>query len=164
MSIRKAINSDKHRIAGLFKEMVEFHNQNDPIFTLKASGHEHYADWFIEQIENDSACPLIAEADGIIVGFSLSFLRKYPATWLNENYGEINDISVTRAYRRKGIGTKLVNKSIEWFKSKGIKRTEVKIATTNELSSKFWRKIGMTSYLETMYMNIPADDKCKPIA
>ena len=160
MNIRKASKSDKHRIAELFREMVEFHSQNDPIFTLKASGHEHYAVWFMEQIMNDSALPLVADSDGKIVGFSLSFLRKYPATWLQENYGEINDISVTKDYRRKGIGTKLVNKSIEWFRSKGIKRSEVKIAPSNEVSSKFWRKIGMTSYLETMYMNIPADDKC----
>lgn len=160
MKIRNASNSDKRKIAELFKEMVEFHSQNDPIFTLKASGHEIYAEWFIEQIESDSAYPLIAEADGMIVGFSLSFIKKYPATWLYETYGEINDISVTRAYRRKGIGTKLVNKNIEWFKSKGIKRSEVRIATSNEVSSKFWRKIGMTSYLETMYMNIPVDDKC----
>ena len=160
MKVRNASNSDKHSIAALFKEMVEFHTQNDPIFTLKASGHELYADWFIEQIGNDSACPLIAEADGKIVGFCLSFIRKYPATWLYETYGEINDISVTRDYRRKGIGTKLVDKSIEWLKSKGVKRSEVKIATSNEISTKFWRKIGMTSYLETMYMNIPADDKC----
>ena len=99
MKIKNATNSDKHSIAALLKEMVEFHTQNDPIFTLKASGHELYADWFIEQIENDSAYPLIAEADGKIV-FSLSFIRKYPATWLYETYGEINDISVTRAYRR----------------------------------------------------------------
>ena len=160
MNIRKASNSDKHRIAELFREMVEFHSQNDPIFTLKESGHEHYAVWFTEQIMIDSALPLVAESDGHIVGFSLSFLRKYPVTWLHENYGEINDISVTREYRRKGIGTKLVNKSIEWFKSKGIKRSEVKIATSNDVSSKFWRRIGMTSYLETMYMNIPADDNC----
>ena len=160
MNIRKANNSDKHRIAELFKEMVEFHSQKDPIFTLKASGHEHYAVWFIEQIENDSALPLVAESDGMIVGFSLSFLRKYPATWLSENYGEINDISVTKEHRRKGIGTKLVYKSIEWFKSKGIKRSEVKITTTNEVSLKFWRKIGMISYLETMYMDISAHDKC----
>jgi len=160
MNIRKANSSDKNRIAELFKEMVEFHSQNDPIFTLKALGHEHYAEWFIEQIGNDSAYPLIVEADGIIIGFCLSFLRKYPATWLHENYGEINDISVTGPYRRKGIGTKLVNKSMEWFQSNGIKRSEVRIATSNEVSSKFWRKIGMTSYLQTMYMNISADDKC----
>ena len=160
MNIRIASISDKPRIAELFKEMVEFHSQNDPIFTLKASGHEYYAVWFIEQIKNDSALPLIAESDGMIVGFSLSFLRKYPATWLSENYGEINDISVTKEHRRKGIGTKLVNKTIEWFKSRGIKRSEVKIATTNEVSLNFWRKIGMASYLETMYMDISAYDKC----
>jgi ribosomal protein S18 acetylase RimI-like enzyme len=124
MNIRKASNSDKHRIAELFREMVEFHSKNDPIFTLKESGHEQYAVWFVEQIMNDSALPLVAESDGKIVGFSLSFLRKYPATWLHENYGEINDISVTKEYRRKGIGTKLVNKSIEWFILNGIKRSE----------------------------------------
>jgi ribosomal protein S18 acetylase RimI-like enzyme len=160
MNIRNANNSDQHRIAGLFRETAEFHSQNDPIFTLKATGHERYAVWFIEQIKNDSALPLVAESDDKIVGFSLSFLRKYPATWLHENYGEINDISVTREYQRKGIGTKLVRNSIEWFKSKGIKRSEVKIATSNEVSSKFWRKIGMASYLEIMYMDISADDKC----
>ncbi len=140
--------------------MVGFHSQKDPIFTLKASGHEYYANWFIEQIENDLALPLVAESDGMIVGFCLSFLRKYPATWLSENYGEINDITVTKEYRRKGIGTMLVYKSIEWFKSKGIKRSEVRIATTNEVSQKFWRKIGMAAYLETMYMDITAYDEC----
>jgi len=85
MNIRIASSSDKHSIAKLFKEMVEYHTEYDRIFTLKPSGHEHYAAWFIEQIENDSALPLVAETDSVIVGFSLSFLRKYPATWLSEN-------------------------------------------------------------------------------
>jgi GNAT superfamily N-acetyltransferase len=79
---------------------------------------------------------------------------------LYKNYGEINDISVTKEYQRKRIDTKLVNKNIEWFKSKGIERSEVKIATSNEVSLKFWSKIGMTSFLETMYLNISADNKC----
>jgi hypothetical protein len=38
MNIKIASSSDKHKIAELFKKIVEFYSQKDPIFTLKASG------------------------------------------------------------------------------------------------------------------------------
>ena len=155
MKIRKATKSDKADVAVLFKEMIEFHSANDQIFTLNATGPERYADWFISQILNESALPLVAESDGKIVGFSLSILRKYPAAWQAEDYGEINDIGISKEYRNKGIGTKLVQECVSWLESKGIKRLEVKVAPSNEISSKFWRKLGMIPYLETLYVDIP---------
>lgn len=133
--------------------MIEFHARRDPIFEPSESGHVMYAEWFTRNIDNDLYLPLVAIVGGIAVGFCMSIIREKPGTWLYEEYGEINDLGVSSQFRRKGVGEKLVKTSIEWFNSRGITRIEAKIAPPNEISSRFWRKIGLKPYLETLYLN-----------
>lgn len=46
----------------------------------------------------------------------------------------------------------LVEAAKGWFASRGLDRLEVRVATTNEVSTVFWRKMGFTAYLESMYL------------
>ncbi|TET46362.1 GNAT family N-acetyltransferase [candidate division TA06 bacterium] len=51
-----------------------------------------------------------------------------------QSYGEIIDVAVKSTHRRKGIGTKMVSRIYEWFKSRGVNRIELRVAEGNEIS------------------------------
>jgi GNAT superfamily N-acetyltransferase len=63
------------------------------------------------------------------------------------------DLAVTKQWRRKGIGVQLFNAAKQWFDSSGVKRVEVRVATSNETALGFWRKLGFKPYMETMYLD-----------
>jgi GNAT superfamily N-acetyltransferase len=59
---------------------------------------------------------LVAEVDGIVVGFALYYIRY--STWKGQRM-YLEDILVTEAWRGKGIGTLLMDKLILIAKEKG---------------------------------------------
>jgi ribosomal protein S18 acetylase RimI-like enzyme len=156
VTIRKARRSDRSAVAALFKEMFDFHGQRDAHFTRTESGHEVFGDWFIDQIGQESSMPLVAEVDGEVAGYALGILRKHPQVFLHRDYGEVNDIAVGAKFRRQGTGQALFARMSEWFTSHGITRIEARVATSNEVSSGFWRRLGFTPYLETLVLKTGA--------
>jgi ribosomal protein S18 acetylase RimI-like enzyme len=148
--IRKTRQSDLVAVGELFKEMFDFHGQRDPHFTRTESAHQIFSHWFVKQTEEEGASALVAEIDGKVVGYALGIVRQHPRVFARRAYGEINDIAVSSAYQRCGIGQALFESLLEWFKSREIERIETKVATSNEVSSGFWRKMGFKPYLETL--------------
>jgi GNAT superfamily N-acetyltransferase len=156
--IRQAVASDREAVGDLFKEMFDFHKERDPHFSRSNNGHEVFANWFVRQIAESESLPLVAEVEGEVVGYSLGIIRKHSPVFQRRNYGEINDIAVTERYRRLGIGQKFFGRTREWFHSRGIERIEVRVASTNEVSLAFWRKMGFQSYLETLFIEDSTSD------
>jgi ribosomal protein S18 acetylase RimI-like enzyme len=95
---------------------------------------------------------LVAESEPTIVGFLLAELGRYPPCFVQQDYGTISDIAVTKTFRRRGIGRKLFAEAMKWFASKSIDRIEARVATTNPLSTKFWRQMVFSPYIEIMYI------------
>ena len=94
----------------------------------------------------------VPETDKKIVGYCLASVAKYPPAFELKEYGAIFDLSVTRDYRRKGLGKKLLHGTYSWFSSKGIKRIEARVATSNEIAQGFWRKMGFGPYMEILFL------------
>jgi ribosomal protein S18 acetylase RimI-like enzyme len=67
-------------------------------------------------------------------------------------YGAIYDLVVKSIYRRRGIGTKLLNKSIDWFYSQGLDRIELNIVSKNEKTNNFYIKNGFQEYKRVLYL------------
>jgi len=80
----------------------------------------------------DYDATFLAEVDGQAVG--LIDLKNYGDEFHIENLVVIQD------FRRKGIGTKLLNKAVHYSKSKGIKRIRAETPVQN--ASKFFKKNG----------------------
>ncbi|MEA3431181.1 MAG: GNAT family N-acetyltransferase [candidate division WOR-3 bacterium] len=65
----------------------------------------------------------VAEKDGKIVGFAISIVRKVPnnGLGLEEDRGWVTMIFIHPEYRRQGIGTMLLNRCVEFIRSKNRK-------------------------------------------
>ena len=61
-------------------------------------------------------------------------------TW--NNYAHIEDISVAKEYRSRGVGTLLLANAYNWAKSKNLKAISLECQTNNILATRFFHKNG----------------------
>ena len=78
---------------------------------------------------------LAYETQDSLVGYCVSGVDR----WLN---GEVESIFVVAQWRGHGIGTALMEKALEWLKSKGTKRNIVSVAVGNEQAYVFYQQFG----------------------
>jgi GNAT superfamily N-acetyltransferase len=61
---------------------------------------------------------------------------------------------VTVHSRRQGVGGQLIAAAEDWFRLRGLRRIEVRVAVCNEVSKPFWRKMGFEPFVETVRKQI----------
>jgi len=64
---------------------------------------------------------------------------------LRKNWNEyacIEDIAVSQSHRKKGIGNELIQKAIEWAKTKKLHGIMLETQDTNLLACRFYNKLG----------------------
>jgi ribosomal protein S18 acetylase RimI-like enzyme len=154
VKIREAIETDLCSIVELWKELMDFHKEIEPLFTRGNDVDQVFAEFVRENISKDDACVLVASDGNKIIGYCQNLIEAYPPVLAIKNYGQIMDFAVASKYRRRGIGEKMLTAAKDWYQTKGITRIEVRFTISNEISSKFWPKMGFTPYLKTAYVEI----------
>ena len=81
------------------------------------------------------------ELDGKKVGF-IAVDSNWYSKRENKNVGAIHEIAVLPEYRYRGIGTKLVQNAIEYFKRKGLDTAELWVGDENEPAKNLYRRMG----------------------
>jgi ribosomal protein S18 acetylase RimI-like enzyme len=149
---REAIEQDIPRIIELWKEFMDFHKIRDPFFSRSKEGPENFGKFILENLHKDNAIVYVAETNGEVIAHILATIQSYPPAFEMKRYGLVNDLAVSSAYRRIGIGQHLFYKAKEWFRKKGMKRIEIEVVLANEVSTSFWEKMGFKAYKERRYL------------
>lgn len=151
VKIRSAKPKDLASISGLWKEFMDFHKTCNQQFTRASDGHKKYVHFVTEQIEKITSCVLVAEWENKIVGYCVATISRYPPVFDRREFGYISDLAVSEVWRRRGIGKKIVEEIQNWFLEREIHRFEVRVLTTNDLSTSFWRKMDFLPYAEILH-------------
>ena len=117
--IRKASIYDVPQIVALWKELMDFHKERDRFFSRSVTGHEGFADFITGHISSETSNVFVAEAGKDIVGYCLALVEKYPPVLEIQEYGLVQDLAVTKTYRRRGVGERLCKEAQSWFSAKG---------------------------------------------
>lgn len=80
----------------------------------------------------------VIEEDNKLIAYSQGSLLK--SIW--ENFGYIDDMFVSRKFRRQGLGTKLIKNFIKLLKSKKIKKIRLGVNSENKKASILYKKLG----------------------
>jgi N-acetylglutamate synthase-like GNAT family acetyltransferase len=152
ITIRKATAKDVPAILELWKELMDFHKKLDPIFTRSSSGHKRFAEFLIQHINSSDSCAFVAMYGKNPVGFCLIRISNYPPALEKQQYGELTNIAVTKKYRQRGIGNKLVKKVRQWCAKKGVNRIEARYSTENPIATGFWARAGFRPYLKSTFL------------
>lgn len=156
-TIRKAKQNDVKRITDLWCEFMDFHEQYDSIYKRAKHGQIEFMKFLKERISDRNSLVLIAKEGKNTCGYLLAKIESKPSVFSERRHGVIFDLAIEQYSRRKGLGEKLYQESIRWFKSKKINRIELSVATTNPISTKFWTKIGFQPYSERRYIKIDSN-------
>jgi ribosomal protein S18 acetylase RimI-like enzyme len=154
MLIRDAGPGDLDAILEIWKEHMDFHRERNEFFTRSADGHVRFAEFVLKNIDNPDWLVLVAADDKRVVGYSMATIMDYPPVFEIKKYGFIQDAAVSRAHRRRSIGTKLFEKMHTWFKERGVSRIELQALSNNEVSQAFWRKLGFMDYLHRLWRGV----------
>ena len=149
--VRKATLQDLDAIGDLWVEFMDFHKRRDPHFARAADGRRRFQDFISTHIVAHTSRVLVAEVRGRVVGYCLAVLSQYPPVFRNRDYGSVFDLAVTARFRRRGIGTRLFRAAEAWFADRSVRRIELRIAVTNEVSTAFWRKMGFQPFVTTLF-------------
>lgn len=131
INIRKAVEEDCPRLMELIQELAEYEKAPDDVTVTL----EH----FIESGfgKNPVWWAFVAEADGIVQGFALYYVRY--STWKGQAM-YLEDIIVTESMRGKKIGKLLFDRLIEEAREKKWTRIIWQVLDWNEAAISFYKK------------------------
>ena len=130
ITIRKTEPKDYPAVLELIKELALFERAPEKVTNTVE----------LMQEENHYFQSLVAEKeDGEIVGMAIYFFAYY--TWVGKSL-YLDDIVVKEQYRGNKIGTKLLNKVIEFGNENNCKRIRWQVLDWNTDAIEFYRKYG----------------------
>lgn len=154
MNIRIARLDDLNAIKELWREMMDFHRARDEYFSRSERGHERHGEYVRRNIESPEWLVIVADEDQSVIGFAMGKIDSYPPVYKHTHFGFVADIVVNESFRGRGIGRELYNQMLPWFREQGIDRVEINVASTNEVSQAFWRRMGFREYVKRMIHEI----------
>ena len=134
MSIRKARVEDCEKIVELIHDLAVYEKEPD---SVKINIEDLKRDGFGE---NPLFQCLIAELDGVVVGFSLYFFTW--STWEGKPSLYLEDLYVKDAGRGKGFGVALLKELAKIALEKNCARFEWSVLDWNDLARDFYHKLG----------------------
>lgn len=131
IKIRRAVKEDCPRLMELVCELADYerapHEVTVTLEHFQESGFGANPVWWA----------FVAEADGVIQGFALYYIRY--STWKGQAM-YLEDLLVTEAMRGKQIGKLLFDRLIEEAREKGLKRMVWQVLDWNEPAINFYKK------------------------
>jgi len=155
MEVVRALKSDIPAILEIWKELMDFHVPFDSRYTLSDGAEESMNDHLERLVEAEDALVIMAVENTKPLGFGIARIRNYPPVFIKQTHGTIEDLAVSSEHRRKGIGELMLNEMLDWFRSLGIDRVELRVASMNTVGYSFWRKHGFADYMHIMYRDLP---------
>jgi ribosomal protein S18 acetylase RimI-like enzyme len=152
MMVRPAYNRDWSAVASLGGELVRAHHAFDRLRFVppEALSPDTYVSHVRAEVAGGRAVVLVAEDDGVVIGYVFAGIE--PASWkeLRDEAGYIHDLFVSSPHRRRGIGRLLVRSAMEWLSARGVERLMLWTAPANAAAQHLFRALGFDATMIEM--------------
>ncbi len=138
MQFRKALQSDKRNLVKMrvsLQRHVE--KSNDEIWKMTEPGIQKIEQGVDQMLSDSEGLVLVAEKNGDIIGFAYGNVAKR-TDYEPNMVGFINMIFIRENYRQQGIGTELVHKLCQYFKSNNAEHITLRYVVGNREAQAFW--------------------------
>lgn len=108
------------------------------------SWQESLAEHIVQAIDADTSATLVAEEDGVVVGFMLHH------RW-DPRKGAIGYNAVSPSHQRRGIGNALIRESLKRLKEKGIQFVRVETMECDIPAQRLYEKAGFEKVYGTVH-------------
>ena len=143
ISVRKANISDLKTIQRLNGELCarenrEFDETINAQYPFSKAGEEY----FKLKIESSDSLTLVAEVEGIIVGYLAGSIIAPEDYRTLTKMAEAENMFVEESFRGQGVGTKLSEQFEDWCRGKGAQRIRHVASAANSEAIKFYKAHG----------------------
>jgi len=150
--IRKATLEDLSTIQELNNSLFKLEKENyDPTLVNDWPLSEEGKDYFLDLINNHYV--IVALLDNNIVGYLAGSIEE-KGSYVEVQYGEINNMLVNDEYRGYGIGKSLIDNFKEYCRTKDILNIKVVASYKNKNAIEFYRKNGFEEFDITLTTKI----------
>lgn len=134
--------NDINDVAELSFMVGKMHDDALPKYFNKTTKAEHLR--IIENmIKDENAQILVAKNKKQVVGFACLCVQKNERKGYKVNkIGYIYNFGVDESFRRKGIGKKLVESAIDYFKDSGCEAVDLNVFMFNRGALEFYKSLG----------------------
>jgi len=140
LNIRPAVSSDSAVILKFIRELAEFEKLLHEVVADEATLRRTLFE------EDNGTEAVIAELDGVAVGYAL-FFKSY-STFLARPGIYLEDLYINPAYRSKGIGEAVLKYLAALCLERNYGRLEWSVLDWNERAIKFYRSVGAVGMTE----------------
>lgn len=125
----------------LAREMFEIEGHIVP----SVKNAEVWTSYILKSVEQGRVDVLIARKNGEPVGF---INWSYPTRWFQTStrQASVDNLYVKPAYRRRGVGTRLMEEAMNRIREKGVGNVEVSVLSDNVKAVRFYEKFGLRVY------------------
>lgn len=135
-------------LVSLWHEMMKYHKGMHPDFRISENADVAVTANFTALFDDSHSAFIVAEEDQKIVGMLIAQVRQGLPYTATEISGYIRDVTVTKAFREKGIGGELVGAGVKFLKSQNVEYIDLITGSTNKISNDFWEKMGFKETLK----------------
>ncbi len=150
MAIRPATSADLEAIVALWLEQWEAQYTADPRVGKSPMAEMVMRRMFDEQLANERSRILVSEENGRVEGYAFGTIQENPPAVLDQCFGFVSDLAVTRESRRRGVGMRLVAMLEDWFRSKGLPYAIVNVVSRNADAGAFWGRAGYDDFVRKL--------------
>ena len=146
MEIKKATLDDFEEVLELKLKLKEFERELNKNLPSLSQVKQYYEKYLRKYLSSENSAVFIALEENKPVAMISAKIYQALPTQKSEIRGYLSNLYVEEEFRRHGIGKKLMEKAIEWIKSKNAKTVRGEIYKENILSLNLARSLGFIEY------------------
>ena len=140
INIRQARIDEVEKLQFLDSEVFIHDVEFDPDLDMNWAKGEKGKEFFTKVLNNPESYCLIAEDNDKAIGYLVASSKE--TSYRKSRCAELQNMGVSPDYRSQGIGSILVQKCLEWAKTKGYQKMYVSAYFGNKDAIKFYKKNG----------------------
>lgn len=156
MRITRATVDDADVLAHLNEAIHDLHCQISPAF-FQRSPRTSVSTEFAKMLAEEDTCVFVAWDADTPVGYCvLKIIERAPNAWTRGFRRLLVDqLSVEPGYRRRGVGSRLMEASFEFAHERGIGEVTLEYWSTNVEAREFYKAMGFVPITEKVLLALP---------
>jgi ribosomal protein S18 acetylase RimI-like enzyme len=144
IAIRPATAHNLDELNEIIEEVDALHRKQMPHILQKPHGSPRDREYMLELLADESHGIFIAEAGGELLGFVQVAIRDTPPIpiLVPRRFAAVENLVVSSASRRMGIGRALMHRVERWAEEKGATEIELNVYEFNQSAFSFYRSLG----------------------
>lgn len=156
IGIRQGTVADHAQARGVIAETFTFHQREAPAFFRETDDPPPTRMAIEELLRDGEGAWFLAEQEGRIVGFVTIRLRQpsREPSLVPEVRAIVDSLGILRAWRRRGVGRRLMEAAEAWARQRGARRVMLNVWEFNAGASGLYETLGYTTFNRNLWKEL----------